>query len=149
MVELKLDALKAIATLNKKADRLDDGIEKGVERVAEIYQQQKIKNIGRTYARAVPLSPRTRRPLWERTKEWLNGQVIQKNGRFGRVVTTIGPASEPIREFPQGYEQKLATLPVSKDGVNRQNAAAPDAEKTITPQVQDVFEQEVLNALDT
>jgi hypothetical protein len=147
MVELDTDALKAVAELNGKADRLPQAIENGVQRVAERYQQQKVKNIGRTDARAIPLSG-TGRPLWERTGALLQGQTILKDGQFERTVATIGPASEPITDFPQGYEQKLATLPVSKDGVNRQNAAGPDAEKTITPQVPDLFKQEVLNELD-
>jgi len=149
MIELKTDAVDAAAGIADLADALDRGIENGVERVAERYQTEKVENIGGTYRRSPTLRPISRRPMWEQTEEWLKGQVIQALGRFERVVTTIGKASKPIKDHPDGYEQKLATLPVSKDGVDRQNAAAPDAEKTITPQVQDLFDSEIYSALDS
>lgn len=139
MIQLEVNAVALVASLQGKAARLGDGIERGVERVAEIAEQQKVRKVGRTSARAIPRSKRGR-PLWKRTGNWARGQAIEKQGRFGRVLRTIGPA--------EAYEPVLATLPTSRDGVNRRNDAATDAFETIEPQAQPVFEQEILNALN-
>jgi len=74
-----------------------------------------------------PISKRKRKaptdPAWERTNAWAEGQVIQREPGM-RTIKTEGKAAEPITNYPEGYEGRLAVIPKGPDGVNRRNAAA-------------------------
>ncbi len=140
MIEITTNADAVAEALGDKAKRLDVGLERGVQRLAEIVQQAKVKKQGRTYARAIPLSQRTRRPLWRRSNNWLKDQSIESVGRFVRVVRTVGPSAI--------YEEPLANLNDGADGVNRTNDASSDGARTAEPQLETALMQEVKNALD-
>lgn len=126
-----------IAALNRMPRQIEAAIEPALDRVAQIALNAKSRQIARTYARAIPRS-RNGRPKWRRSGAWQGGQGIE-SARGVRRIATTGAAT--------AYEGRLATLPRSRDGVNRRNPAAEDARRIIEPQVRAVFEQELRNAL--
>lgn len=83
---------------------------------------------------------------WTRTGALQAGQNI--NSKPGiRELTMEGPAGEPITNYPGGYSEKLATLPVSKDGKSRANPYAKNATESVEPRLQRGIELEIANAL--
>ncbi len=83
---------------------------------------------------------------WTRTGALQAGQHI--NSKPGvRELTMEGKAGEPITNYPGGYSEKLATLPVSKDGKSRANPYAKNATESVEPRLLRGIELEIANAL--
>jgi hypothetical protein len=129
--------LNAINTLGRSGQRVDEAIEKALDRCAQIALQAKAREIDNTYKRPIPRG-KGGKPKWQRSGAWQGGQRIERK-RGERSIVTQGPAER--------YEGRLSALPRSRDGVNRRNAAAQNATAKIEPQLQAVFESELNNAL--
>lgn len=158
-VGIRVD-LTAIKNIRSMADRVPDAIEASVERAGNVLFGAKNKEIAKTYkrppehkretkkaakaaGRKKPLKPRR----WKRTGDWQEGQAIVKDNRFQVRVVDTGRPSNPIKNYPGGYAQKLSTLPVSSDGVDRANPAAENAVEKSSDQVQKAIEQTFANEL--
>lgn len=135
-MELKID-LSALNALQAAPQRIEAAKEIALNRCAEIALQAKAREIDKTYRRPIPRN-KSGTPKWNRSGAWQGGQRVEsRNGE--RTVYTTGPAEK--------YEPRLANLPRSRDGVDRQNAAAQNAAQKIESQMQPVFENEIENAL--
>lgn len=142
-MEIKIDNLNAVlSSLNRAAADIPHAIEAGLEDAATLVNRAKIRQVNKTYQRAIPRG-KNGKPRWKRSGAWLNGQSVGRPEPLVREIRDTGKAAEPIKNYPGGYAEKLASLPVSKDGVNRSNAAAAEAGRITAPQVPQVFEAAV------
>lgn len=144
-MEISID-LKGLEQLNSIEPRIREAAEKALDRGAKVLVDAQTRAIGRTYARAIPKGKKGK-PKWPRSGDLMAGvgKVISEDGQ--RTVTISGNASKPITNYPGGYAEKLTTLPVSKDGVNRQNNFPQKAVDETVPQLQRVIESELKNEL--
>ena len=118
--------------------QIQAAIEPALDRAAQILLMAKQREKQATYARPIPLT-KSGKPKWKRSGDFARGDVIQRS-RGRRSIVMTGNAAR--------YEERLATLPVSRDGVNRRNAAAPNARLKSEKQAIAAFEQIIYNALD-
>lgn len=150
MIDVSVDN-KFLKALGDVGAKLDAAIEKGLDKGgAELMAARRLE-IRKTYKRRSQYTytdengnQRTRK--WERSGALQAGQNI-KARKGVRELTMEGPAGKVIKNYPGGYSQKLATLPVSKDGVSRANPYAKNAVKTVEPRLQRGIELEIKNAL--
>jgi hypothetical protein len=64
-----------------------------------------------------------------------------------REIKMDGPAAEPITNYEGGYAEKIQTLPVSADGVNRRNEWHDNTVKASKKTLPRTMENEFQNAL--
>lgn len=131
--------------LTGAGEKLAAAIETGLDRGADITVRAMDKQIGKTYARSIPRR-KSGKPKWQRSGDLAKSLDIKKS-KGERSIVSTGPAAAPIKNYPGGYAEKLRSLPVSSDGVNRRNDYPANAAKIIEPQVQRAVEQEIKNAL--
>ncbi len=114
--------------------------DRGLDAVADAGEAHKLQEIQETYDR--PLAPGQS----PRTGAWKAGQEIVK-GENERSLITVGAAAQPITGYDSGYEGRLAELPVSRDGVNRRNAAAEKTAQWLEQNAQAIFEREIQDVI--
>lgn len=138
-MDIRIDSnLQSVAAqYQSSAQAVARAIETGLDDGAQVVLNAKVRQVNKTYARAIP-KRRNGKPKWKRSGAFLRGQGIKSS----RGMREIGTQNDAMK-----YEGRLATLPVSKDGVNRRNAAAAEAHRIVLPQVGPVFEAAVRNAL--
>ena len=137
MLSVELDVARAVRSLNATADEIARAVEPALDRYAQVVLNAKARQVQRTYNRPIPKS-KNGKPKWKRSGDFQRGQTIEsETGK--RTIKVTGNAEK--------YEGRLSELPVSKDGVNRRNAAAPDAARIAEPLVKAAFEQELRNAI--
>ena len=137
MLSFNFSSAALARDLQRTAERVEAAQEKALDRAAQVTLNAKARTVSRTYKRAIPRGKKGA-PKWKRTGAWQAGQSI--GSRPGeRIIETTGAAAQ--------YESRLATLPRSKDGVNRRNAAAEDAFAIVEPQLGPVFDAEIRAAL--
>jgi hypothetical protein len=147
-MDIRVDAnlQSVISRLNGVRADVPRAIEAGLDDEARVLGNAKIRQVNKTYSRSIPKTKKGK-PKYKRSGAWLRGQRTVKAGRFVREIRDTGKAAEPIKNYPGGYAEKLSVLEVSKDGVNRRNAAAPEAERITAPQRGIAFQQGVRNSL--
>ena len=137
-VQIAFDTKRFARELELSERAVLRGAEVGLDRVAGDALSIKNRFVNRTYRRRIPQSA-TGRPKWERKAQaggWVAGQRVVKTGQYERQVKTVGvQAADPITNYPEGYEQRLAdpSFPTGPDGVNRRNPAAQDAADMVRP----------------
>lgn len=114
---------------------IDAAMEAGLDHGAQLWQNELSKQIGRTYKRPSKYTykddnGRTITREWRRTGDLRRGHRIHKRKGIRELVLE-GNAGKPIKGYPGGYAQKLQTLPVSKDGVDRSNDYPNDAKRIV------------------
>lgn len=128
-------------------EKLVTAVNAGLDDAAQRVQAKKSQLIARTYARPIPLRPRSGKPKWERSGDWRANQTTTTPEPMVRRIASTGHPSEPITNYPGGYEQKLGTLPVSADGVDRRNDAAGETYEGMKDQIPQIIANEVNNTL--
>ncbi len=138
--------IKSLEQLNSIESHIREAAEKAMDVGAKTLVDAQTRAIGRTYKRGIPKS-KNGNLKWKRSGDLMAGagKVISKTGQ--RTVTISGNASKPIKNYPGGYAEKLTTLPVSKDGVDRRNDFPKKAADDTLPQLQRVIENELKNQL--
>jgi len=137
MLSVELDVARAVRSLNATADEIARAVEPALDRYAQVVLNAKARQVQRTYNRPIPKS-KNGKPKWKRSGDFQRGQSIE-SATGKRTIKVTGNAEK--------YEARLANLKVSKDGVNRRNAAAEDAARIVEPQILPVFESELRAAL--
>jgi len=133
MIKFHLDLADFNGDMEYFVAHHERGLDKGLDRVAQIGLQAKLRQVRKTYARKIPLS-NTGAALWKRTGAWLQGQRILNISRVERHIVTEGNAEK--------YEGRLANLNTGADGINRTNAATEAAAVVIEPQCGSAFAAE-------
>lgn len=137
--------------LRKVAGDISPAIEAGLQDGAERLQERDLQEVQKTYNRPSHYTyktkkGRTRTVRWKRTSSLKAGWTIHSSP-LRRDLVMEGEAGKPITNYPGGYSQKLATLPISKDGKSRANPHAQNALKVVQPHLQEVIESKIKGAL--
>ncbi len=126
------------AAISKLVQGLPQAQEKGLDAAARVVLNEKSRQVGKTYARPIPLR-KNGQPKWKRSGDFSKEQTVQSKPNE-RIIGGVGNSEK--------YEGRLAKLPDGADGVNRSNPATEEAVRIVEPQVEKVFEQAVRNALN-
>lgn len=141
-IELNASELEKLKGLKQKLQQAADA---GLDHGARLWKDEMHKQIGRTYKRPSKYTYKdsaghTITREWRRTGDLRRGHdVVAKVGE--RQLVLQGNAGKPIKNYPGGYAEKLAKLPISPDGVDRSNDYKEDA-KSI---VEDLANRAMLN----
>lgn len=126
--------LQALADMGRD---VGPAAENALDVVAQRAKSAKAKEIAKTYARPIPRNGKGN-SKWKRSGDFQRDQVILRDP-FQRTIAALGNS--------EAYEERLAKLRTGADGVNRSNPASERAYDTIEPQIEAIFEQELLGAL--
>lgn len=163
MPNVTIDISQLDKVLSHYANELEPALEEGLDAAAKLVLDAKHRQIRKTYSRqpewvkSVPVQRRVKgkyvtrnvRAKWKRKSVaggWAGSQEISKS-RLQRIIKDVGNPAKPIKGYPGGYAEKLATLPTSPDGVDRANPAAAIAAKQTEPQLAPVCEAAIRNKL--
>ena len=103
--------------LERLASKISTATEDGMDAAGKATREDKKKNVRRTYRKAIPRTA-SGALRYVRTGDFLAGQVMERVGRFARIVHTNNNAAR--------YEEGLIDLATGADGINRSNPASPD-----------------------
>lgn len=137
MLDIQVDSNGLLQALTDAGSNVGPAAERALDVVAKRALDAKAREIDKTYGRDIPRNGKGN-PRWERSGDFQRDQVILRDP-FQRTIAPLGNS--------EAYEERLATLPTGADGVNRSNPASERAFDRIEPQIEAIFEQELLNAL--
>lgn len=138
MLDMVIDGLNGLNdALEKAGHDIGPALETALDVAAKVTKDAKTRRIGRTYARPIP-THKNGSPKWKRTGHFAEDLTIESTPGE-RVIVNRGPS--------EAYEERLALLDRSADGVMRANSAAEDAYDDVEPKVEAIIEQALLNAL--
>lgn len=127
MFEISTNADDVARELEEMARQIQPAQERGLDAGAQILKGAKQVEKAKTYVRPT-------KGKKKRSGDFKRGDVIESEPGERRIVMT-GPAAD--------YEEKLANLPKSRDGVDRSNPAADNAFKSAANDAADAVEDEI------
>lgn len=143
MLDIQINTDAIARDLNRKATDIERAVERGLDRSAQVALQAKVRQVQKTYSRAIPTG-KNGKQKWTRKGEnggWISGQKIEVAPMERRIVDS-GDAAEPIKNYPGGYAERISKL-----NTVRKNPAAQTAFEIVEPQLQRVFDAELSAAL--